>query len=117
SNWAATQNNLGAALQTLGEIAGDAVRLEEAAAAYRAALEVYTREAMPSNWAMTQNNLGIALQTLGEIAGDAVRLEEAVRLWEQVADFYTSTGNTRKLEQVASNAERARKLIIQIRNK
>ena len=33
----------------------------EAEAAYRAALEVYTRAAHPVDWAMTQNNLGVAL--------------------------------------------------------
>jgi hypothetical protein len=36
-------------------------RLEEAVAAYRAALEERTRERVPLDWAMTQNNLGVAL--------------------------------------------------------
>jgi hypothetical protein len=40
--------------------------LEAAVAAYRAALEEYTRERVPLGWAMTQNNLGNALQKLGE---------------------------------------------------
>jgi hypothetical protein len=35
--------------------------LAQAMAAYRSALEIYTREQMPQNWAMTQNNLGTAL--------------------------------------------------------
>ena len=38
-DWAATQNDLGNALQTLGERESGTARLEEAVAAYRAALE------------------------------------------------------------------------------
>ena len=38
-DWAMTQNNLGNALQTLGERESGTARLEEAVAAYRAALE------------------------------------------------------------------------------
>ncbi|MBA2590798.1 MAG: hypothetical protein H0U97_00485 [Gammaproteobacteria bacterium] len=41
-------------------------------AAYRAALEVLTRESLPEDWAMTQTNLGIALQEQGiRTAGEA----------------------------------------------
>ena len=67
--WAMTQNNLGATrsrnqgTRTSGE---DGTRLlAEAVTAYRAALEVHTREAMPVDWATTQNNLGNALQQPG----------------------------------------------------
>ena len=38
-DWATTQNNLGNALRTLGEREAGTARLEEAVAAYRAALE------------------------------------------------------------------------------
>ena len=53
-------------------------RLEEAVAAYRAALEERTRERVPLDWATTQNNLGAALATLGERESGTARLEEAV---------------------------------------
>ena len=70
-----TQNNLGAALQEQGiRTAGEAGArlLSGAAAAYRAALEVYTRESLPQDWAMTQNNLGNALANQGiRTAGEA----------------------------------------------
>ncbi len=65
-DWAMTQNNLGIALETLGERESGTARLEEAVAAYRAALEECTRERVPLDWAMTQMNLGNALRTLGE---------------------------------------------------
>ena len=60
-DWAQTQNNLGNALQALGERESGTARLEEAVAAYRAALEERTRERVPLDWAATQNNLGAAL--------------------------------------------------------
>jgi len=39
------------------------VRLEEAVAAYQAALEEWTRERVPLDWAGIQNNLGNALSS------------------------------------------------------
>jgi tetratricopeptide (TPR) repeat protein len=76
-DWAMTQNNLGNALSTLGERESSIGRLEEAIAAYRAALEVRSRGRV-LDWAATQNNLGIALSTLGERESGIARLEEAV---------------------------------------
>ena len=55
------RTNLGNALKTLGERESGTARLEEAVAAYRAALEEWTRERVPLEWATTQNNLGNAL--------------------------------------------------------
>ena len=57
----ATQDNLGNALITRGERESGTARLEEAVAAYRAALQERTRERAPLGWAATQNNLGTAL--------------------------------------------------------
>ena len=73
-----TQNNLGNALATLGERESGTARLEEAVAAYRAALEEWTRERVPLHWAMTQMNLGNALTRLGGRESGTARLEEAV---------------------------------------
>ena len=47
--------------RALGERESGTARLEEAVAAYRAALEERTRERVPLDWAATQNNLGNAL--------------------------------------------------------
>src|SRR5712692_4463130 len=63
-DYAATQNNLGAALRELaGGLAGEQrrARLEEAAAAFRQALVFRTAERAPMHYAATQNNLGNAL--------------------------------------------------------
>jgi hypothetical protein len=56
-----TQQNLGATLEALGARESGTERLEQAVAAYREALQEYTRERVPLNWAMTQTNLGNAL--------------------------------------------------------
>ncbi|MGH6923359.1 MAG: tetratricopeptide repeat protein, partial [Propylenella sp.] len=65
------------------------VRLEEAVAAYRAALEEYTRERVPLDWAATQVNLGESLSTLGERESGTARLEEAVAAFRAALEEYT----------------------------
>jgi tetratricopeptide (TPR) repeat protein len=70
--------NLGNALARLGGRESGTARLEEAVAAFRAALEELTRARLPLQWAMTQSNLGAALATLGERESGTARLEEAV---------------------------------------
>jgi tetratricopeptide (TPR) repeat protein len=87
--WAGTQNNLGNALLRLGERESGQVesirRLNEAVAAFRAALKEHTRQRVPPEWATTQNNLGEALRALGEReSGQA----ESIRLLDKaVAAF------------------------------
>ena len=65
-DWAATQNNLGHALMTLGEREGGTEHLEQAVTAYTEALKERTRARVPLDWAATQNNLGHAIQILRE---------------------------------------------------
>ena len=81
--------NLGNALSTLGERESGTARLEEAVAAYRAALEERTRERVPLDWAMTQKNLGTALRTLGERESGTARLEEAVAAYRAALEERT----------------------------
>jgi hypothetical protein len=74
---AATRLVLANALLTLGEQTGRDEPLHEAVAAYRQALEDWTRERVPLDWAMTQNNLGLALKALGERNRDPALLRQA----------------------------------------
>ncbi|MEM7522351.1 MAG: glycosyltransferase [Pseudomonadota bacterium] len=89
SDWAMTQNNLGIALQRLGDRDADNARLEQAVDAYRAALEVYTRESAPSGWAAIKSNLGNALRSLGDRDADNARLEQAVDAHHAALEVYT----------------------------
>jgi hypothetical protein len=56
-DWAMTQNNLGNALQTLGERGSGTARLEEAVAAYRVCIEVFEHSGASHHLAVAQRNL------------------------------------------------------------
>ena len=77
------------ALYRQGDEFGDNAALEEAVAAYRAALEERTRERVPLDWATTQNNLGTALSTLGERESGTARLDEAVTAYRAALEERT----------------------------
>jgi hypothetical protein len=77
-DWAGTQANFGIALTMLGERGIGTEKLNEAVAAYGAALEVYTRERVPLLWASVQTNLGNALGVLGERESGTEKLGRAV---------------------------------------
>jgi len=75
-DWADAQNNLGATLSALGAL-GEQAAARDAIAAFRAALEVYTRESSPTKWALVQSNLAGALMVLGAL-GDERAARDAV---------------------------------------
>ena len=113
--WAGTQNNLGNALQTLGERGSGAARLEQAVAAYREALKEYTRERVPLDWAMTQNNLGTALQALGERESGTARLEQAVDAFRRALGVFRTAGASHYVSVAAGNLARAEALLAERR--
>jgi tetratricopeptide (TPR) repeat protein len=82
-------NDLGTALQILGERETGIARLMETVAAYHEALQERTRDRVPLSWAMTQNNLGAALQTLGERETGTARLMEAVAAYHEALQVGT----------------------------
>jgi tetratricopeptide (TPR) repeat protein len=75
--WVNLQNNLGLALERLGEREGETHTLEEAVSAYREALKEATRERSPRQRASIQNNLAFALYRLGEREAGTEKLQEA----------------------------------------
>ncbi|WP_238547778.1 tetratricopeptide repeat protein [Meridianimarinicoccus roseus] len=85
----AALNDLGLALQTLGEREAGTDRLEQAVTAYHAALEEFPRDSVPLDWAMTQMNLGNALQTLGKREAGTDRLEQAVTAYRAALEEWT----------------------------
>jgi len=109
-----TQNNLGIVLKDLGErVSGEqgAQYLEQAVAAYRAALEVRTREQLPQDWAMTQNNLGTVLSVLGERArGEqgAQYLQQSVASFENALSIFTLKAAPYQNSLARENLEKAR---------
>ena len=84
--------NLGAALRTLGERESGTARLEEAVAAYRAALEERTRERVPLAWAASLGNQGVALMLIADRTSDPVVGDAAVRQIETAYEMLRSGG-------------------------
>ena len=87
--------------EALGERESGTARLEEAVAAYRAALEEWTRERVPLDWAETQNNLGAALarSASGRAGrrGSRRRSRPFARRWRRGrASGFRSTGRRRR---------------------
>jgi tetratricopeptide (TPR) repeat protein len=76
-------------LERLGERESGTAHLDEAIAAYRAALEENTRDRVPLSWAWTQMNLGVALETLGERETGTTGLEEAVTTYRAALQEWT----------------------------
>ena len=62
---------------------------EEAATAYRAALEEWTRQRVPIRWATAQGNLGNALAGLGKRESGTDTLEEAVSAYDAALEELT----------------------------
>ncbi len=82
-DWARTQMNLGAALETLGVREEGTARLTDAIAVYREALEVDTKTRAPALWAMTHFSLGSALFRLGERTGSTPMLRQAAAAYRE----------------------------------
>jgi hypothetical protein len=72
-----TQNNLGVALQTLGERESGTARLLEAVQAYRGALEEWTRDRVPLQWAASHGNQGVAKMLISDRTSNSALAEAA----------------------------------------
>ena len=80
---------LGLANYVLGEQKGESDWLEQAVQAYRAALEIFSRERVPLKWAATQTYLGAALSQLGDRKAGTEQLEQAVRAFRAALEVRT----------------------------
>jgi hypothetical protein len=93
--WAIMQSDLGVALQVLGERTEGEMGLtllEDSVTAYRAAMQVRTRESALLDWARTQNNLSNTLRIQGErTAGEAglTLLAESVTACRAALEVFT----------------------------
>ena len=113
--WAATQSSLGGVLWRLGGRESGTGRLKEAVAAFRAALEEWTRERVSLGWATTQMNLGSALRALAERESGTARLEEGVAAHDGALAVFLAAGTERYVEMCREDRDRAMVLIAQRR--
>jgi tetratricopeptide (TPR) repeat protein len=109
--WAMTQNNLGVALEHLGERKSGTADLDAAVAAYRAALQELTRDQMPLGWAATQNNLGWALERLGERESGTADLKAAVAAWDDCLAVVASVWSAEQVIWMRAQRQEAERLI------
>ena len=80
--------NLGTALQALGERESGTARLEEAAAAFREALQERTRARAPLDWAGSQMNLALAYRALYDKSAEPRHLDNALAAIAAAVDGY-----------------------------
>jgi tetratricopeptide (TPR) repeat protein len=94
-DWGSIQNNLGKAYAELGRLTGDAVEsrslLQQAIAAERGALEIFSFERSPAEWAVAQSNLGDALLTL--VQHDPSLIPEAIAAFQATQRVNTRESN------------------------
>jgi tetratricopeptide (TPR) repeat protein len=83
--------SFGAIQRTIGQQAGSNKVLEQAIAAFRSTLDVWTRESAPQDWARTQNWLGISLSILGGRDNKSERLAQAIVAYHEALKIYTQT--------------------------
>jgi tetratricopeptide (TPR) repeat protein len=76
-DYAATQNNLGNAYRTLGEVDDKAGNCKQAIRSYQEALKIRTLERFPMDYAATHNNLGLAYWMFAEAADKASNCQNA----------------------------------------
>ncbi|NMG83596.1 MAG: tetratricopeptide repeat protein [Methanosarcinales archaeon] len=88
-DYAATQNNLGTAYRTLGEVEAKAENCKKAIKAYEEALKVYTLDRFPMDYAMTQNNLGNAYATLAEVEAKVENCKSAIKAYNESLKVFT----------------------------
>ena len=85
--WALAQYDLAAILRAIGEQTERTARFDEAATAYRSAIEIWTLDAEPLRYGLAQEQLGDTLKLASEKAGGAMSLlDQAVVAYEAALD-------------------------------
>ena len=106
-----TQNNLGAALQKLGEREENTQILEHAIAAYENALKEWTHEQMPMAWAMTMANLAVAQKTLAQRLNDASLARVALTGFEAVAQVFRGASHAQYYDFATEQVAKTQKIL------
>ena len=89
--WAEVEMDLGVAYGAMAQLTGGGVYFRRAVEAFRAALQVQSRELVRADWYLTQLNLGVVLWSWNEIEPEIEKLEEAVEALTAARDAYDAT--------------------------
>ena len=106
-----TQNNLGAALQSLGKRQGDPKLLEESVTAYENALKEVTRERTAMGWAMTLANVGAARLILAEMTESADVALMALNDFDEVVKYFQEASHSQYMELGEEQRKKAQALV------
>jgi hypothetical protein len=79
----------------LGQRNSGTAQLEEAVAAFKSALEEYTRERIPLDWAATIGNQGIAIIMIADRTNDGAKAEAALQQIQTAIETLRSGGQQR----------------------
>ena len=109
--WSITQNNLGAALQSLGKRQEDPKLLEEAVTAYENALKETTRERTAMGWAMTLANLGAARMLLAEMTKNRDIALMALNDFDEVVNYFQEVSHSQYMELGEEQRKKAQALV------
>jgi tetratricopeptide (TPR) repeat protein len=107
AEWAGTAENLGDALERLGDRQGDVALLREAIAMDRASLDIQTRDRAPFWWAEAEQSLGNALERLGEHEGEAAQVDAAVAAYNAALNVYVAAGADHYITTCRNDRDRA----------
>ena len=110
-DWAMTQNNLGAALQSLGKRQEGNQLLDESVTAYENALQEITREKLPMSWAMTLANLGAVRMILAERTENADVAMMALNDFDEVVEFFREASHAQYMELADEQRKKAQALV------
>lgn len=91
--YASTQNNLGTAYWNLAQHHNPVANLQNAIAAYQAALKHYSPEREPLSYGMIQNNLGTAFWNLAQYDKSPDYLQMAIWSYREALQYRTSSGS------------------------
>ena len=106
-----TQNNLGAALQSLGKRQDDPKFFEDAITAFENALMEVTRERTAMGWAMTLANLGAARMLLAEKTKSAAVALMALNDFDEVVEFFREVSHAQYMELANEQRKKAQTLV------
>jgi hypothetical protein len=111
-----TQNNLGAALQSLGKRQGNPALLEEAVTAYENALLEITPQKSPLNRAMTLANLAAARMTLAEYTANVDIAAMALSEFNDVVEFFRQISHAQYMELAEDQRKKAQALVLALKS-
>jgi tetratricopeptide (TPR) repeat protein len=115
--YATTQNNLGAAYQTLAEVEDTAENCNRAIAAHKEALKVHTLDRFPIQYARAQSNLGAVYGTIAGVEDKAENCNRAIAAHKEALKVHTLDRSPMDYAMTQSNLGAAYRTLAEVEDK